>query len=55
MEYFIGQMVESMKEDGKMVSNMVSEPTLRLVVKQKTENGKKVKGFTGYEINETNF
>jgi hypothetical protein len=37
--YFIGQMEENMKEDGKMENNMEQEFTLQQVVKLKWENG----------------
>jgi hypothetical protein len=52
--YFIGQMEENMKEDGKMENNMEQEFTLQQVVKLKWENGKTEKGFIGYHqmINE---
>jgi hypothetical protein len=48
-------MVESTREDGKMVNNTESELTPLLVVKQSKESGKKVKDFTGFKINETIF
>ena len=55
MEYFIGLTAESMKEAGKTGNNMELAPILLLVGKQRTENGKKEKGFTGFKINEIDF
>jgi hypothetical protein len=50
MVTFIGQMVESTKEDGKMVNNTVLVLILQLVVKLNKVNGMMVKDFTGYLV-----
>jgi len=50
MVTFIGQMVESTKEDGKMVNSMVLVLILLLVVKLNKVNGMMVKDFTGYLV-----
>jgi hypothetical protein len=45
--YFIGLMVENMKEVGKMVSNMEKDIIHQLVVNLSKESGKKEKGYNG--------
>jgi hypothetical protein len=47
---FSGLMEENMKEDGEMESNMVSELTPQLVVKQNKANGKRGKDSIGFQI-----
>jgi len=48
MVFSTGQMVENMKEDGKMVNNMESEHILVLVEKPNKENGKMERDFNGF-------
>jgi hypothetical protein len=50
MVTFIGQMEESMREDGKMVNSTVLVLILRLVVKLNKVNGMMVKDFIGYLV-----
>ena len=50
MVTFIGQMEESMREDGKMVNSMVLVLILQLVVKLNKANGMTVKDFIGYLV-----
>ena len=47
MEYFIGQMVENMREHGKTENNMEMEFIHRLQVNKGKENGLKEKGYNG--------
>ena len=55
MGYFIGRMEENMKVVGKTASNMGLVLILVQVEKQRMENGKMEKGFTGFKINEIDF
>jgi hypothetical protein len=55
MGYFIGLMEENMKVVGKTASNMGLVLILVQVEKQRMENGKTEKGFTGFKINEIDF
>jgi hypothetical protein len=50
MVTFIGQMEESMREDGKMVNSTVLVLILQLVVKLNKVNGMMVKDFIGYLV-----
>jgi len=45
-----GQMAESTKVDGKMVSNMVLVPIHQQVVKPNKANGRKVKDLIGSQV-----
>lgn len=51
-ESFSGQTEENTKEDGEMESNMESEHIHLLAVKPSRENGKKVRGFIGFQTME---
>jgi hypothetical protein len=50
MVTFIGQMEESMREDGKMVNSMVLVLILQQVVKLNKANGMTAKDFIGYLV-----
>ena len=53
MVSFTGQMVENIKEAGKMGSSMESVPTHLQVVKPNRANGLKEKDFTGSQTTES--
>lgn len=53
MVSFTGQMVENIKEAGKMGSSMESVPTHLQVVRPNRANGQKEKDFTGSQMMES--